>query len=65
MKSKLIIAILAVVVSTGCVRITQGGKEIPTLGEQIMELTEAYENGAITEQEFRDLRRKVFRSFMK
>ena len=64
MRSKCLIAVFAMVLMSGCVRINNVGKHMPSMGEQIMDLTEAYENGSITEQEFRELRQEVFRSLM-
>lgn len=51
----------AVVLLHGCVRVDIG-EHAPTLGDQLIDLYEAREMGAITQAEFEDLRRRLVRA---
>ena len=60
MKSRILVVLLVCAISA-CVRIDIGDN-IPTIGRQIADLTEAYESGLISSDEFRDMKRKIMRS---
>ena len=63
MKSKILLFVMVILLTSGCVRVDLG-ETMPTIGEQILDLTDAYENGVISEDEFKRLRRKVLRNFL-
>ncbi|MFT6017097.1 MAG: hypothetical protein ACI809_002867, partial [Candidatus Azotimanducaceae bacterium] len=47
---------------TGCVKVDTSSRT-PTLGAEIIDLSKAKELGKLSEQEYRELRRKVLASF--
>lgn len=57
MKSRLTI-ILAVLFVSGCVRVDVG-ETLPTIGEELVELENARQLGAVTEEEFKKVRRAI------
>ncbi|MEX0942139.1 MAG: SHOCT domain-containing protein [Pseudomonadales bacterium] len=56
-----LISIVIVLLLQGCVRVDIG-EHAPTLGDQLLDLYEARELGAITEAEFERLRRRLVSS---
>ena len=58
----LVLMVLAVLLNTGCVRVETGDSR-PTIGEQIVDLVKAREIGAISEEEFHQMRRRVMSTF--
>jgi hypothetical protein len=60
----LVIALLSTMVS--CIAVGSGGKKVenqPTLGQQLIDLKKAQDEGAISKQEFADLREKLEKSY--
>ena len=60
----LVIALLSTMVS--CIAVGSGGKKVenqPTLGEQLIDLKKARDEGAITAQEYADLRIKLKKAY--
>jgi len=61
MKSRRLLLLLfltGAVLTTGCVRVDVGD-EMPTIGEELVELQQAKHLGAITDEEFKRLRKAV------
>lgn len=44
--------------ATACVRVDTS-KRLPTMGEQLLDLTRAYQAGSITQQEFEQLKQRL------
>ena len=60
----LVLALLTTTVS--CIAVGSGGKKVenqPTLGEQLIDLKRARDEGAITAQEYADLRIKLKKAY--
>jgi len=60
----LVIALLSTMVS--CIAVGSGGKKVenqPTLGQQLIDLKNARDEGAISNQEYADLREKLKKSY--
>lgn len=60
----LVLALLTTMVS--CIAVGSGGKKVenqPTLGEQLIDLKKARDEGAITAQEYADLRIKLKKAY--
>jgi len=60
----LVLALLTTTVS--CIAVGSGGKKVenqPTLGEQLIDLKKARDEGAITAQEYADLRIKLKKAY--
>ena len=60
----LVIALLSTMVS--CIAVGSGGKKVenqPTLGQQLIDLKNARDEGAISKQEYADLREKLKKSY--
>lgn len=59
MKSRrLFLAAALAVLMTGCVRVDVGDN-LPTVGEELVDLQQAHALGAVSEEEFRNLRRAI------
>jgi anaerobic C4-dicarboxylate transporter len=59
-----VIALLATMVS--CIAVGSGGKKVdnpPTLGQQLIDLKKARDEGAISAQEYAQLREKLKKSY--
>jgi uncharacterized membrane protein len=60
----LIIVLISTMVS--CIAVGSGGKKVdnqPTLGQQLIDLKKAQEEGAISKEEYSELREKLKRSY--
>ena len=60
----LVIALLITMVS--CIAVGSGGKKVenkPTLGQQLIDLKNARDEGAVSNQEYADLRDKLKKSY--
>ena len=60
----LVIALLSTMVS--CIAVGAGGKKVenqPTLGQQLRDLKNARDEGAVSKQEYADLREKLKKSY--
>jgi len=60
----LVIALLITMVS--CIAVGSGGKKVenqPTLGQQLIDLKNARDEGAVSNQEYADLREKLKKSY--
>jgi len=60
----LVIALLSTMVS--CIAVGSGGKKVenqPTLGQQLIDLKSARDEGAVSNQEYADLREKLKKSY--
>ena len=60
----LVIALLSTMVS--CIAVGSGGKKVenqPTLGQQLIDLKNARDEGAVSNQEYADLRDKLKKSY--
>jgi len=60
----LVIALLSTMVS--CIAVGSGGKKVenqPTLGQQLIDLKNARDEGAVSNQEYADLREKLKKSY--
>jgi len=60
----LVIALLATMVS--CIAVGSGGKKVdnqPTLGQQLIDLKKARDEGAVSAQEYAELREKLKKSY--
>jgi uncharacterized membrane protein len=60
----LIIVLMFTMVS--CIAVGAGGKKVenqPTLGQQLIDLKKARDEGALSEQEYADLREKLKKSY--
>ena len=60
----LVIALLGAMVS--CIAVGSGGKKVenqPTLGQQLIDLKNARDAGAVSNQEYADLREKLKKSY--
>ena len=60
----LVIALLSTMVS--CIAVGSGGKKVenqPTLGQQLIDLKNARDAGAVSNQEYADLREKLKKSY--
>jgi hypothetical protein len=66
---KIISAILVMVLLTtlvSCIAVGSGGKKVnnqPTLGQQLVDLKKAQDEGAISKQEYAELREKLKRTY--
>jgi hypothetical protein len=66
---KIISAILVMVLLTtlvSCIAVGSGGKKVnnqPTLGQQLVDLKKAQDEGAISNQEYAELREKLKRTY--
>lgn len=47
---------------TGCIKVDTGTRQ-PTMGSELIDLARAKEMGNLSEQEFREMKRKVLASF--
>jgi hypothetical protein len=54
--------VLVVLLTTACIQVETGTKA-PTIGDQIVDLVKARKLGIISEDEFKQLRRKALASF--
>ena len=60
----LVLALLTTMVS--CIAVGSGGKKVenqPTLGQQLIDLKNARDEGAVSNQEYADLREKLKKSY--
>ena len=60
----LIVVLISTMVS--CIAVGSGGKKVdnqPTLGQQLIDLKKAQEEGAISKEEYSELREKLKRSY--
>jgi len=60
----LVIALLITMVS--CIAVGSGGKKVenqPTLGQQLIDLKNARDEGAVSNQDYADLREKLKKSY--
>jgi anaerobic C4-dicarboxylate transporter len=60
----LVIALLATMVS--CIAVGSGGKKVdnqPTLGQQLIDLKKARDEGAVSAQEYAELREKLKKAY--
>jgi hypothetical protein len=60
----LVIALLSTMVS--CIAVGSGGKKVenqPTLGQQLIDLKKAQDEGAVSKQEYAELREKLKKSY--
>ena len=60
----LVMALLTTMVS--CIAVGSGGKKVenqPTLGQQLIDLQKARDEGAISKQEYAELREKLKKSY--
>ena len=55
MKSRMLVLLFVCLAVSGCVRIDIGDS-LPTIGEELIQLDQAQELGAITDEEFRRMR---------
>ena len=64
MKSKIQLILIALLLLSGtaCVKVDTSAKS-PTIGSEIIDLSRAKAIGALTDQEYQELRRKVLASF--
>ncbi len=61
-KLKVIAVCLLILLTQSCIKVNTG-TTVPTLGEELIDLGKAKQLGELTDQEFRELRRKVLASF--
>ena len=60
----IVLALLTTMVS--CIAVGSGGKKVnnqPTLGQQLIDLKKAQDEGAISKQEYAELREKLKRTY--
>ena len=60
----IVLALLTTMVS--CIAVGSGGKKVnnqPTLGQQLIDLKKAQDEGAISKQEYAELREKLKKSY--
>ena len=62
MNFRLIVLLLALLSLSGCVRV-ESGRVAPTIGKQVIDLVNAKELGAISEEEFRKARLRLLAAF--
>ena len=59
---KLVLVLSLLTLMQGCIRVDTG-TTVPTIGDQIIDLARAKQSGLISEEEFRQLKRKALASF--
>lgn len=60
-RARILLVVAAMLMLGGCVRVDIGDSK-PTLGQQMVDLYQARQAGAISESEFKTLRVKLFQS---